>query len=34
MELSGRITVAELDCDALPKVCKAEGVPGYPMMFL
>lgn len=33
-ELAGKISVAEVDCEALPAVCKGEGVMGYPQLFL
>lgn len=28
-----RLTVAEVDCEDQPAVCKREGVTGYPMLF-
>ncbi|KAL7410893.1 thioredoxin-like protein [Mrakia frigida] len=33
-ELAGQITVAEVNCEDLPALCKSEGVLGYPQLFL
>ena len=32
-QMRGKLTVAEVDCEAHGAICRSQGVTGYPMLF-